>query len=233
MRIKINTNDGAADKLKAVSCQLSAYKKPSAKSHQLKAIPKANSYKLKANEGFTLVELLVTLSLFVVITTIVLFSQSKFNGSILLTNLAYDVALTVRQAQTFGVNVREVSSGGGDFQKAYGVHFDATDADSKKKFILFIDDVSVNGKYDSSDSIVNTYSVKRGNYIKNICIESACTSVNKLDITFIRPNPDAIIKGDSYSDAAEAKITISSADGNTRNIVVNSTGQISIQKNEN
>src|SRR3989338_7579467 len=69
------------------------------------------TYHLQPNRGFTLVELLVTLSLFVVLTTIVLFSQSKFNGSILLTNLAYDVAITVRQAQTYGVNVRETSSG--------------------------------------------------------------------------------------------------------------------------
>ncbi|MEK9182225.1 MAG: prepilin-type N-terminal cleavage/methylation domain-containing protein [Patescibacteria group bacterium] len=258
MRIKINTNNGTTDKLIAVSCQLSALRK--LKSRFLKL--KANSYKLKAilsafrnlppttyhlqpsphnlkpNRGFTLVELLVTLSLFVVITTIVLFSQSKFNGSILLTNLAYDIAITIRQAQTFGVNVREAS--GGSFKHAYGVHFNK---DNTTEFILFAD-IDDNYKYDGgsdcaeSSECVNKYNIKRGNKISKICVTfggadycSDLSALSKLDITFLRPDPDAIIKGDNYSDAAEAKITILSADGNTRNIVVNSTGQISIQRN--
>ena len=177
-------------------------------------------------------ELLVTLSLFVVLTTIVLFSQSKFNGSILLTNLAYDVALTVRQAQTYGVNVRETSSG--VFDKAYGVHFDILTDD--KKFLLFADSGGGSG-YDGSDIEVNKYNIKRGNYIKEIrvinsndCLSSndGC-SVNKLDITFLRPDPDARFESNpTKQNITEAKIIISSANGDTRNVLVNSTGQISI-----
>ena len=186
------------------------------------------SKNLTPSKGFTLIELLVTLSLFVVLTTIVIFSQSKFNGSILLTNLAYDVALTVRQAQSYGVNVRETTSGSGDFKHAYGVHFDI-DITKNKQFLLFSDNTTVNSKYDTDDFIVNTYKIKRGSYIKDICVGvSPCSSVNTLDITFLRPNPDAIIKGDSATDETEAKITISSSDGATRTVIIYSTGQISI-----
>ncbi|MBM2817474.1 MAG: hypothetical protein HW401_64 [Parcubacteria group bacterium] len=203
---------------------------------------KPTTYNLQpSNKGFTLVELLVTLSLFVVLTTIVLFSQSKFNGSILLTNLAYDVAITVRQAQTYGVNVRETSSG--DFDKAYGVYFDI-DKDNNK-FILFSDKQG-NGRYQgnidcksSADTCVNSYSIKRGNYISDIRVTSPdCSpdpdcSVKELNITFARPDPDAkFAKTKSTSgdvdDITEAKIIISSANGDTRNVLVNSTGQISI-----
>ena len=103
------------------------------------------SKNLTPSKGFTLIELLVTLSLFVVLTTIVIFSQSKFNGSILLTNLAYDVALTVRQAQSYGVNVREVASDTSTgFKHAYGVHFDIA---NDKEFILFSDSVGGDGNY--------------------------------------------------------------------------------------
>lgn len=190
------------------------------------------TYHLPPSRGFTLIELLVTLSLFVVLTIIVIFSQSKFNGSILLTNLAYDVALTARQAQSFGVNVRENTldnSSGTSFKHAYGVHFNTTDT---KHFILFSDSVGGDGKYDSgADSLVNKYSIKRGSYISDICVgvSPSCSSVNTLDITFLRPNPDAIIKSDiSSADANEAKITISSSDEKTRTVIVNATGQISI-----
>ena len=196
---------------------------------------KPTTYHLQPNRGFTLVELLVTLSLFVVLTTIVLFSQSKFNGSILLTNLAYDVAITVRQAQTYGVNVRETSSG--VFDKAYGVHFDILTDDSKKKFLLFADSGGGSG-YDGSDIEVNKYSIKRGNYISDIRIinsDPGCSSVdggcsvNKLDITFLRPDPDARFESiPTKQNITEAKIIITSANGDNRNVVVNSTGQISI-----
>ncbi|MEK7157731.1 MAG: prepilin-type N-terminal cleavage/methylation domain-containing protein [Patescibacteria group bacterium] len=185
------------------------------------------SKNLTPSKGFTLIELLVTLSLFVVLTTIVIFSQSKFNGSILLTNLAYDVALTVRQAQSYGVNVREVASDTSTgFKHAYGVHFDIA---NDKEFILFSDSVGGDGNYkEGDDSLINKYKIKRGSYISNLCVNSSCDNVSKLDITFLRPNPDAIIKGDSATDETEAKITISSSDGATRTVIIYSTGQISI-----
>lgn len=205
---------------------------------------------LKPSRGFTLVELLVTLSLFVVLTTVVLFSNSQFNGSILLTNLAYDVALTVRQAQTYGVNVREVSTG--VFDKAYGVHFETT---RDKQFLLFSDSDGLgnDGRYNGNwtcnsggDECLNSYSIKRGNKISATHVVSSsdddCPNltgclVKELDITFLRPDPDAKFKakksssGGSVDDITEATITVTSADGGSiRKIVVNSTGQISVTR---
>lgn len=193
---------------------------------------KANDYKPKAIRGFTLVELLVTLSLFVILTGVVLFNQSKFNSSILLTNLAYDVAITIRQAQTFGINVREAPGGGGEFDYAYGVHFNNND---QKTIVLFVD-ATGNEKYDSANQeSIDKYKIKKGNYIKEICVTpnggtETCDSTDKyLDITFLRPDPDAIIKSSISSGMIDsAKIVISSPDGNTRYVLVNSTGHISI-----
>ena len=44
------------------------------------------------NKGFTLVELLVTIVIFVIITGVVLINSNKFDNTILLDNLGYDVA---------------------------------------------------------------------------------------------------------------------------------------------
>lgn len=199
-----------------------------------------NKNKSIVSKGFTLIELLVVLSLFVVLTTIVLFSQSKFNGSILLTNLAYDVALTVRQAQTYGVNVREDVKND-TFQNPYGVHFDKQN--NNTQFLLFSDSSSKDGKYNGNwecsnggDECLNKYSIKRGNYISKICVTSSSGTseceINKLDITFLRPDPDARFESvPTKSEITEAKITISSADNaNTRDVIINSTGQISVSR---
>ncbi|MFA7315155.1 MAG: prepilin-type N-terminal cleavage/methylation domain-containing protein [Candidatus Magasanikbacteria bacterium] len=183
--------------------------------------------KTKFTAGFTLVELLVTISIFVLLTGIVLFNQTKFNSTILLTNLAYDTALTIRQAQTYGVNVKEFNRQDGVDKKflPYGVHFETES--NNKSFILFTeldygsandpgdglyltevdDDIADSSLCQADKGCVTRYSIKRGNYISAICAEevesgeSNCSDGSKnrtvLDIVFTRPNPDARISFDN------------------------------------
>lgn len=197
--------------------------------------------------GFTLIELMVTLTIFAITTGIVMFSQNKFDNSVLLSNLAYDVAITIRQAQTYGINIKEFDapSGGRSFV-GYGVVFDLSENGSLRQFNLFADaDAAGNNRFDGNflcqtDDIecISKYIMKRGNYITSICAgsgPSTCVVGEVLTISFDRPNPDAIIlldDGASLSDRKEyAKIVISSADGSsTRSIVVRSTGQIYVEK---
>ena len=191
---------------------------------------------MQSQKGFTLVELLVTISIFVILTGIVLFNQGKFNGSILLTNLAYDTALTIRQAQTYGVNVKEFN-GSGNFVP-YGVAFDMS---FPKSFILFADLASDGIYYTNSnpaclssysspgtDGCVSRYTIKNGNYIKDLCVDGTC-GLAKLYITFVRPNPDAkIIAGPVRPTNNLAKIVLGNPDGSTRTVEVQSNGLIQI-----
>jgi len=196
--------------------------------------------------GFTLVELLVTISIFVILTGVVLFNQSKFNSTILLKNLAYDTALTIRQAQTYGINIKEFNTGAVGAQDQfvpYGVHFDKNQAD--KSFILFADTkfdltnptaltvfTGAVGACNPSEGCVNRYSIKRGNYISGLCVEdsSGCSSVNTLDIIFRRPNPDAKIFGDGEDDKTGAVITLMGADNtSTTSVRVQANGLIEIK----
>jgi prepilin-type N-terminal cleavage/methylation domain-containing protein len=203
-------------------------------------------FKKQKKRGFTLVELLVTISIFVILTGIVLFNQTKFNSTILLTNLAYDTALTVRQAQTYGINIKEFNVGvvGGKFSP-YGVHFEKED----KSFILFTDiepvpDGIFNGIKTTcynSEGCVTRYNIKRGNYIQDICDgilgvgQSSCSdggfdSKQKLDIVFVRPSPDAQIRFDSSEDMSVAATIILGGveEGSTRKVVVRRNGLIEI-----
>jgi len=98
--------------------------------------------------AFTLVELMVSVGIFLMMTGLVVAKYGNFNQSVLLTNLAYDVALTIRTAQTYGLSVRnnDLSNSSSDFQSGYGVHLDTStrpDSNSGNNFnqeIIFFAD---------------------------------------------------------------------------------------------
>lgn len=173
------------------------------------------------NKGFTLVELLVSIAIFTAITTIAVYNHAGFNGSILLTNLSYEIALSIRQAQVYGVSVRQGASQG--FNSGYGVHFDTS---LPTQYVLF-EDKNVNNVRDSGEDL-QTFNITKGNRISKLCFNSAtpCNAATA-DVTFIRPNPDAYIKsaGSAYS---TIDICVSSPQNVVRRVTVESTGQISV-----
>ncbi len=84
------------------------------------------------SSGFTLVEMVVVLAIITVISGVVLSSQTSFNKTLVLANTAYDIALTVRSVETFGVSSSGLSVNG----VGYGLHFDTA---SPTSFTLFKD----------------------------------------------------------------------------------------------
>lgn len=148
--------------------------------------------KIKEEKGFSLIELIVVVAIITLLTSATLFSHSRFSGGVTLESLAYEIALTVRQAQFFGINVRNV---GGVFDAGYGVYFDKNNPTS---FILFAD-TNDDRFYSGPSEIIEVYTITRGNQIKYLCVDSECVNpevsiVEGLQITFVRPEPDAVIK---------------------------------------
>jgi prepilin-type N-terminal cleavage/methylation domain-containing protein len=62
--------------------------------------------KQKNYRGFTLIELMVTITIVVLVTGIVLVQYSSFNSSVLLTSQAYQLAFDLREAQSLAISVR-------------------------------------------------------------------------------------------------------------------------------
>lgn len=175
--------------------------------------------------GFTLVEMLVVIAIIGVIMTIVMTSQSTFNKTLILKNTAYDIALTLRGAQTYGMNSRSYRS-----NVWYGIHFDK----GSKTFKLFADiypAASSCGKpncpvgnrifNESLDKTEQTYTLGNGITVNNLCKNGICDQPS-LDIVFARPNPDVYVGGSQDS----ACITVTSAQGGLRYIFVGASGQI-------
>lgn len=201
----------------------------------------------QSKAGFTLIELVITIAIFAAMTTYLLAKYGKFNQSLLLTNLAYDIALTIRTAQSYGLNVKSTASG--DFNTPYGVHFDIGMVNHNTCFAFFADadgdsmydQQEYCGESDQGGEKISLYSLKRGSIISNlkVCADETnpgwCDEdVDFIDITFKRPDPDAIIysEGSGLTNNNKriifAEITLQATDGTVKKIIVRSTGQIAI-----
>ncbi|MDP3661472.1 MAG: prepilin-type N-terminal cleavage/methylation domain-containing protein [bacterium] len=201
--------------------------------------------------GFSLMELMVVIALFTIITGAALMNHARFGEGILATNLAYDVALSLREAQSYGISVRE-STVGGAFNNGYGIHF------KSDTFFVFFSDKNNNRKYDgtSLDGVcvqggesecLAVYKLERGNSIASFCgvltaagsldcrnFTSGDTSVSFLDIVFKRPYPDAFIRTDLNTQNEERYqsarvLLVSPKRRESRTVEVFQTGQIAIR----
>ena len=221
---------------------------------------KANGYKLPAHSaGFTLVELLVSISIMVLIMSVVLINYHRFDTTFSTTNLAYDIALSIRQAQSYGISVHanttiSNNTNNAQYQFGYGIHFSGAD---DTHYILFADNTAGQGTEDYYDSTsgnvcggecLQEYTLTSGYSIVGICTYSSDASVcnnligssGTVDITFLRPDPDAIVcqySSGNYPSCSlpsenTAVITIASPDTSVphERIIVQPTGQISVQQ---
>ncbi len=181
--------------------------------------------------AFTLLEMLVSVAIFGIISAVVLSNNSEFNNTVLLTNTAYDIGLSIRQAQSYGVSTRVQDN---SFTSGYGVLFDG--ASSYKLFA----DLDADRVYDGepTDKILSTNTLGNGYTIQQYCgVSSAGVSTcytaptfssRTLIITFLRPDTDAVIKDSLGNIYSTAKITIT-RNGKIRVIYVTATGQISVK----
>lgn len=186
---------------------------------------------------------MVVLAIMVVIMSIVLTNQSSFNKTLILANTAYDIALTLRSAETYGLSSRAsaVSTNTG-----YGIHFQSG---TQGSFVFFADTSPVPscstpdckpGDYiymSGSDVLVQTYVLGNRMVIQDFCAESSgswsCSStgaLSSLDIVFSRPNPDArMSKNGSYSvlfPVTRSCLTLASPQGGSRFVSVSASGAI-------
>ncbi|MEK7179471.1 MAG: prepilin-type N-terminal cleavage/methylation domain-containing protein [Patescibacteria group bacterium] len=205
--------------------------------------------------GFTLVELMVVLTIIVVITTVVVASQSSFNKTLVLANTAYDIALTLRSAETYGLGSRAF---GGTANAGYGLNFQSG---APQSFTLFADtypapstssvchpisDSSApnaqpgNCSYEPSQGEkVTSYTLGNGIIVSDFCAYAlgswSCAyahggGLTALDIVFARPNPEPFMSvNGSYSASfpiTAACFTITSPQEGAQYISVAASGQI-------
>jgi prepilin-type N-terminal cleavage/methylation domain-containing protein len=193
--------------------------------------------------GFTLLELIISLAIFAFMTAFLLAKYGTFNQSVILTDLAYDTALAIQNAQASALDVQGATASGAPstilYNNVYGIHFTAP----SNNFIYFVNPANSTSTPSQTfiasglgaSSNLGIYTMKAGDTVSQMCIISACagggTSVLALDVSFRRPNPDATIIGTVSgvnATSTYADITISGSDGSTRDVIIRGTGEISV-----
>ena len=203
--------------------------------------------------GFTLIELLVVIGIISVITFLLLVQQSKFDSSTVLRSLVYNMALSVRQTQVYGVSVSESALGTAAFAHAFGLYFNP--AASSNNYILFADSAvgatPNDSRYEAGEE-TSTFKISPNYMLSEVCAikndgtkrcsgsddSSGAGTISTLTILFKRPNPDAVIiglnsagslvGGDMVSQYTSAYVQVRATDGTKRGLHVYITGQVSV-----
>ncbi len=174
-------------------------------------------------KGFTLIEMLIVVAIFAVVATVLLFNYSDFSTSVGVRNLAQEIGLSVRKAQSYATSVRTINGTSGVLSNTYpafGIAFsvDAGAAQkygpTKNNFDLFADvspsdDRITNNMYDNNgvcgapgqgQECVEDFGINTSNNIVSLCsdvpVANSCMTPEtggSATVVFHRPSPDAVI----------------------------------------
>ncbi len=192
---------------------------------------------IRSSHAFGLVELMVSMSIMALLTTVVVTRQSSFNGAILLRNQAYEIAFTLRQAQMLAV------SGGDESTRRYGVYFDTSTA-NQHTYIMFRDNDSTGrrGMYDSGEQIGATGRLDKRFEIRALRATGlGADDLAKMGVTFLRPNFDGYfcikddcadsidyLSGEAIAVHVARTGVTTNGTGDVRRVEVTKTGQIAV-----
>src|SRR6185436_15116749 len=207
--------------------------------------------------GLTFVELIVVISIFSIVAATVFFNFSGFSTAISIENLAQQIALQVKQAQTYAISgTTNFGLTAGEAPR-YGVYFNIeTPTGDPKKFVSYIDLDPADKQFSDANpwtslcqhdpnfggqavECLDRYTIAGGDMISALCLNEETTSPNcatavgsnGLHISFQRPFPEATIVAPDFPGMTinDAEIKITSSKGNQKTIIISATGQISIR----
>lgn len=208
-------------------------------------------FKKNGQSGMSYVELIVVLSIFSVLSGVVIYNYGDFQNRIDIKNLSSDIGLKIVEAQKSSLSgvfppIAQRSQTPSDWKPSYGVYFNLTNDTGpnkdNKSFIYFTD-------LNSQDELFNTstcpgngeclekVSITKGNSISNlaVCYQGNPTPcpMNKLDdltVTFSRPDSGAILSslGSRLTNVSYVQITIISPKLFTSTINIYPSGRIQV-----
>ena len=145
--------------------------------------------------GFSLIEMLVVLGIFTVITSVVIADLPSFRDKTILELVAQEIAVTIRQAQSYGVGTRSFA---GKFP-SHGIYFGGANS-----LILYADFVPTENNYydvgsgcgSGNTECIETYNLPGGvNILARLNCSSGCdlaTPLSAFNVLFVRPKLDAV-----------------------------------------
>lgn len=178
-------------------------------------------------QGFTLVEMIVALSIVAILAVITASSFSAYRGRALLNRAARKLALDLRGAQNMALAV--ASSETGTTYGVVGVYFSTIDSDY---YFLFAD--NGDGKYDAADDskIGSNIKFPRGVYVSKITDENGAFDGSEAAITFAAPEAKASFWCSPTTPCPDPLVIVLNepTTNDERKIYIYTSGQISIKQ---
>lgn len=184
--------------------------------------------------GFGLIELIVSISIMILITTVIMARHDSFNGASLLRGQAYAIALQAREVQLNAISATE----GGGFRNVFGLHFDTRN--NPNGYTVFRDTngpvANNNDYFDAGEVYGRQGAVDRRFFVRAIRIMNGATVLStptEVSVSFERPNFDARIFTGANAEATTASGVeidigvVGTAD--VRTVEITKTGQISVK----
>ncbi len=198
--------------------------------------------------GMTYLELIIVLSIFGVVSAIVVFSYKEFQAKVDINNLVNEVALKVVEAQKSATSGKlSPLTSDSLWKPSYGVYFDV---DTPTQFIYFTDVNNLNGcddpqclpastfpYYSIGGEVTDVITITRGNFIPTNGIEVVGTvdtfcppTINSVSLTFKRPNsaPTITTNPSVTCTISYVSITFSSSASATDKLRLYPSGRIQI-----
>lgn len=193
---------------------------------------------IEKKHGFTIIEMLVVVSIFMVITGIILFNAPQFRERVSIDLIANDLALVVRSAQTYGMATRKSNVIPEAFP-SYGFYLSVlSDVDTDPLIYIYpVEDVENPAYFNDDNNFEEKYKLPNGFFVESICVRddnNNCATSDQLHVAFIRPELKATICSsdscDSENSSKKAEIVIKSIKEDSRRIIsVYQNGQIAVE----
>lgn len=180
-------------------------------------VTKKKQQKTFFKRGVTLIEMIVVIGIFGLVSSVLMFNYSDFSNNVSIRNLSQDIALNLRKAQTYATSVQSLPNGASttDFP-SYGISFSpnttvGTTTAYAKQVVFFADiptgsPLASNKKYDYGagcgtpdvgNECIQRMTIATQDKVLEVCRDvnsvEQCATAGVLDVTFRRPSPDAII----------------------------------------
>ena len=193
------------------------------------------------NGGFSLIEIMVVVGILTIINIMIFASYPEFSQKLSLKRTSEEVALIVRQAQSYALGIKKSALGSDDYF-GFGIRFNKT---APTTIILFTDFGAIPNKiYDvgdgcgsSSTECFQEFKIDTRDYIFELTTVAydefgtpVSTPVNILDVVYPRAASMATITADGgIANPSYAKVTIKSPRGGEKYIKIWISGQIEVE----
>lgn len=176
------------------------------------------NFKLKfTQEGVTLIEMLVVLSIIAILSAVLFIGKSVEEAKIALQMAAYNLNQDFRELQEMAMGAGEVDCGG-DKTHRFGIQLKKSVADS---YILFADCDNDHERDDSDQDLKKVKLEKR--------VQICDLSEDTLNVVFVPPDPTVYINEESIGQEGVVTLCLKDSPAQQKKVKINSVGRVEIE----